>query len=330
MSVVIPARDEAASIRGLVCSVPDGVEVVVVDDHSGDTTAIEAASAGARVIAAEPLPEGWTGKAWACEQGVAAATRDTIVFVDADVRFGADGLDAAVAAHDRHGGLVSVQPFHEPGRPAEALASIFNIVAFGATDAASPLGRWRGARGAFGPVLVTDRADHAAVGGHRAVRASVVDDVALAGRYRERGLPVTIFAGAGLIAFRMYPDGFGQLVEGFTKNMASGVEAVRRTTTAVVVAWLTLLVQAAAAPLVALLTGDGGLAAIALYAGVALQLWWMGRRLGRFGPLVALAFPVSVVVFLAVFVRSVWATRTGSVSWRGRRILTRPPGGTRR
>ena len=322
ISVVIPARDEAASIGAALASLPAGLEVVVVDDHSTDETASVAAAAGARVVESAPLPDGWTGKSWACAQGVGATTGESVVFVDADVRFAPGGFAAVVTAHQDRGGLVSVQPFHEPGAPLESLAAVFNIVALAGTDAATPLGRRRGVRGAFGPVLATTRADYDRVGGHEVVRSSVVDDVSLADRYRAAGLPVSVFGGGDAVAFRMYPAGLGQLVEGFTKNMAAGAGAIRRSTVLLVVLWLSLLVQAAAAPAIAVLRGEGVAAALALYLVTAAQCWWMGRRVGRFGPVVAAAFPVSVALFLGVFARSVGASATGSVSWRGRRVPT--------
>jgi 4,4'-diaponeurosporenoate glycosyltransferase len=91
---------------------------------------------------------------------------------------------------------------------------------------------------------------------------------------------------------------------------------------ALVVAWLTLLVQAAVAPPRALF--DGGLVpALVLYAAVVVQVWWMVRQVGRFGLRTALAFPALLVVFLAVFARSAWATARGRVSWRGRELPAR-------
>ncbi|WP_436793792.1 glycosyltransferase [Actinospongicola halichondriae] len=323
VSVVIPARDEADTLPGLLATIPTDVEVIVVDDHSTDGTAAVAVAGGARTIVSDPLPDGWTGKAWACEQGAAAATGTTLVFVDADVRFGEGGFDAVLDAHGRQGGLLSVQPFHRPDRPAEHLAAIFNVVAFAGTDAASPLGRRAGVRGAFGPVLATSRADHDAVGRHESVRSSVVDDVDLARRYRDLALPVTIRAGAGAVWFRMYPRGFGQMVEGFTKNLASGARSVRPLTALLVLAWLTLAVQASVAPVRAAFGGGEMAWPLGLYALVAAQVWWMARRVGSFRTWVAAAFPLSVVLFLAVFVRSTVATVGGSVSWRGRRVSTR-------
>lgn len=326
VSVVVPARDEADTLPALLATLPPDVDVLVVDDDSTDGTADVARAHGARVLASDPLPDGWIGKSWACDQGAREVSGDTLVFVDADVRFGPGGFDAVVDELASRHGLVSVQPFHRPERPAEHLAAIFNVVSFAGTDAASPLGRRRGVRGAFGPVLATSRRDYERAGGHAAVRSSIVDDVALAARYRSASLPVTVVGGGDAASIRMYPRGIGQLVEGFTKNLVAGVRGVRLVTTALVLAWLTLTVQATVAPIRALVDGDGGrvAAAAVLYALVAAQVWWMARPLGRFRPWVAAAFPLSVGLFLGVFVASVIGALRGQVRWRGRRVSTRP------
>ena len=331
LSVIVPARNEERSLPTLLASLPPGAEVVVVDDGSTDATSAIAQASGAVVVTAPPPPPGWSGKSWACSRGAAVAAAPVLVFVDADVRFAPGGLEAVVDAHQAvglnpGGGLLSVQPAHEPGTAVEELAQLFNIVAFAGTDAGSPLGRRRGARGAFGPVLATSRTDYVHVGGHEAVRSSVVEDVALSERYRAQQLPLTVLAGGPSVSFRMYPDGLGRLVEGFTKNLSAGFGSIRRTTALLVVAWSTLLVQASVAPVRALAAGDvgTGLAAALLYLVVAAQIGWMGRQVGRFRPTTALLFPLSTVLFLFVFARSVVASARGSVSWRGRRVATRP------
>jgi 4,4'-diaponeurosporenoate glycosyltransferase len=63
---------------------------------------------------------------------------------------------------------------------------------------------------------------------------------------------------------------------------------------------------------------------VGIYALYAAQAWWMLRRIGSFGPVTALAFPLPLAFFHAVFVRSIWLAKVrGSVTWRGRRVSIR-------
>ena len=329
VAVVVPARDEEASLPRLLASLavqqPPPAEVVVVDDASTDATASVARRAGARVVAGDPLPAGWTGKAWACWTGASVTTAPTLVFLDADTELAPGGLARLVAEHDRRGGLVSVQPFHVVRRPYERLSAFFNVVAMMGVDAFSAFGRRRVPRGAFGPCLVTGREEYLASGGHRAVRGEVVEDVALAGRFRSAGRPVACLGGRGTVSFRMYPGGLAQLVEGWSKNFASGAGAARRTTLALVSLWISGCVSAAWY-LGSSLLGRGAVgpaAAAALYAAYAGQLAWMLARVGRFGAATPLLFPLPLAFFLAVFARSLVLTNVrGEVRWRGRMVPT--------
>lgn len=83
VSVVIPARNEAASIGTLVKdlrqSLPDA-EILVVDDGSTDATGALAVAAGAVVIR-HPRSR---GNGAAIKTGARAAQRDILVFMDAD------------------------------------------------------------------------------------------------------------------------------------------------------------------------------------------------------------------------------------------------------
>ncbi|MGH9076456.1 MAG: glycosyltransferase family 2 protein [Acidimicrobiales bacterium] len=322
MSVVIPVRDEERALPVLLASLarqrraPE--EVVVVDDHSVDRSAEVARARGATVVASRDLPEGWTGKTWACHQGAEVAGGDLLVFLDADVRLAPDALERLEAEHLAHGGLVSVQPFHLPERIYERMSAVANVVVLMATGAFTAPPR-RPAAMAFGPCLVIGRDDYGRAGHcHPEVRPLVAEDIGMARQCRRIGRPVRARAGRDVVSFRMYPEGVAQLVEGWTKGLAYGA----RHTPAPLAALVALWVSGAC-----LATGTGArvvgavargrplpLRAIVCYGAWAAQMGWMMRRVGRFGAATAIAFPAPLVVFVALSARSAF-----------RRALRRPP-----
>ncbi|MGN6473898.1 MAG: glucosyl-3-phosphoglycerate synthase [Mycobacteriales bacterium] len=98
VSVVLPARDEAATVGEIVAAIrgelgggasPLVDEVIVVDSASRDATASVAAESGARVVALTDVVTAFAprpGKGEAMWRGVAATTADVVVFVDADLQ----------------------------------------------------------------------------------------------------------------------------------------------------------------------------------------------------------------------------------------------------
>jgi glycosyltransferase involved in cell wall biosynthesis len=85
IDVVIPARNEAATVAGVVAAALGcrfTRDVVVVDDGSADGTGERALAAGAKVVRRDGAGAG--SKANAMEVGVAATDADAVLFCDAD------------------------------------------------------------------------------------------------------------------------------------------------------------------------------------------------------------------------------------------------------
>ncbi len=322
VTIVIPARNEELSLGNLLTDLehsrPGRCRVIVIDDHSTDRTAELAGSFDfVEVIHAPPLPDGWTGKSWACHTGASQATGEAIVFLDADVRLAPGALDRLLGELAEHGGLVSVQPWHRTVRPYEQLSALFNTIAVMGAAAGSR----RRPTGAFGPVLATSAADYRAIGGHESVRSEVIEDMALARRYRESGLGLHVALGRGDFEFRMYPGGLRQVVEGWTKNFASGASSTRPLRLLAIIGWVTGLGTATFELADALRGSVTWVVPVAIYALFVAQLLVFFRRVGRFGPVTALCFPVLLVFFCGIFLRSLWRTHVRrSVQWRDRQI----------
>lgn len=323
VSVVIPARNEAASLPALLTSLGAQArpadEVIVVDDESTDDTALVAARHGATVIAAPDRPDGWLGKPWACAAGARAAEGDLLVFLDADVSLGPDALTRLMGAHARSGGLVSVQPHHRALRWWEQASAFPNLLSILATGALRP--HPSGPPVAFGPCLVTDRADYDAAGTHQAVAGEVIEDIQLARAYHRCGLPVTAFLGDDDVTFRMYPEGPGQLVEGWTKNLAGGPGLTVGAPMLLAVAWMLAMGSVVGTFASGVLAGRP--LALVPWVIVAAAMSSMLRRIGSFRWWAGPAFPVLWVVFLLLFVRSAVAKARGTATWRGRRLSLR-------
>jgi len=83
ISIIIPARDEAASLATVLAGIRQhcpGSEVIVVDDASSDPTAAIAEASGARVIR-QPYRK---GNGAAIKAGARAAQGDILIFLDGD------------------------------------------------------------------------------------------------------------------------------------------------------------------------------------------------------------------------------------------------------
>lgn len=314
VAVVVPARNEAHALPTLlpplVAGARPGDEIVVVDDHSTDATAEVAARLGATVVTPPALPDGWLGKPHACWHGALATRAPVLAFVDADVHPPADLADRIEHAVGSHpGAVVSVQPWHTPGRPVEHLSLLCNVVAVMGVGAFSVIGERVQPRAAFGPVLAIERDTYERTRGHAdaEVRTMHTEDIGLA---RLVGA-ARLHTGRPDISFRMYPNGLREVLQGWTRSIATGARSVPWWCALATAAWIWSL-------------AGGWVATPWAYPLSALQVWVMARRVGRFSPLMAVLYPLALVVLVVVLVRSAVAVALRrEVRWKQRRVAAR-------
>jgi glycosyltransferase involved in cell wall biosynthesis len=329
--VLIPARDEEASIGAAVASVLANrdveLEVVVMDDCSRDRTAdvvreLAAADPRVRLVTAPPLPPGWCGKQHACWRLAAEARHPHLLFLDADVRLAPDALARLVQLFDRSPvDLWSGVPHQRTGTLVEKLVvPLIHFLLLGYLPL--PGVRWS-RRPSFaagcGQLFAARRDAYLAAGGHRAIRASRHDGLALPRAFRRAGLRTDLVDATDLASCRMYRSA-RELWRGFAKNATEGMASPKA-----IGPWTALLLGGQVAPYLLLAggwvagAGPGFLAPAA--AGVALAALPRLVLAARFRqPLLgALLHPVGVLQVLAIQWYALLRTRTGKpVAWKGR------------
>lgn len=208
VTAIIPARDEEATIGRTVRSLArQGVPVLVVDDQSRDATAAAARGAGAEVIAGAPLPEGWTGKLWALEQGVRRVASDWILLTDADIEHHPTSVGELLAlARERDLDLASLMVrLH-----CESAAERLMIPAFVFFFALLYPFRWvadpnRATAAAAGGCILVRRAALERIGYFAPISDRLIDDCALAAAVKKSGGRIWLGLSRDTVSLRPYP-----------------------------------------------------------------------------------------------------------------------------
>ncbi len=332
VSVLIPARDEAAvigaTVESLLAQTGVDFELIVLDDGSTDGTrdvALAAANSDPRlrVIAGDPLPVGWLGKNWACAQLAAAACPDpdgVLIFADADVSWQPGALAALLgelARPNRLGvcpDLVTVWSTQTTITWGERLVvPLMALVILGYLP--YPLVEytpWSPFAAANGQCLAFRRRAYDALGGHAAVRRSIIEDISLARALKRARMRLRMVDGAGLIGCRMYRS-WAQVRAGYAKNILAGYgDSLIALGLATAFHYLVFFM-----PWVWLIMGYPTLSLIALGVGTRA----LTAAVSRQRIIDAIFMPVSVLLMTAVAGQAVyWRLRYGGARWKGRTI----------
>ncbi len=323
VAAIVPARDEAETIGAVVGSLlaqdyRGDFRIVLVDDHSTDGTAriaLEAAEkAGAcerlTVIAAAPLPPGWTGKLWALNAGMATleasgAAPDLLLFTDADIAHAPDNLSSLVAAlEDGRRDLVSLMVKLR----CETWAERFLVPAFVFFFAMIYPFAWVGDRekrtaAAAGGCMLLRREIYHRAGGLAAIRGALIDDCALARAVKDKGGVLHLAMTQGTRSLRPYPrigDIWAMVARSAYTQLGHSPLVLAATVLGLAIVFL-------APPLLLAAGGEAAALALAAWALMAACYAPMLRLLSPLAPLRAAA-----------------AARRGGLSWRDAQFRTPP------
>lgn len=333
ISILVPARNEEKRISKCIHSLLEqdypNYEVIVLDDQSSDDTAvilgrIGAGNPGLKILAGTPLPQGFTGKNWACAQLGENAHGDLLLFTDADTVFHPQALRKIVnIMFAQEADLLTGFPQQEMDSWGERLLVPFFLRA---VLCFTPL--WLAYRmrvpilcTAVGQMMLFRREAYQKVGGHAALGEVIVEDIALARSIKRAGLRWRVVNITDLISCHMYLGG-QEAFNGFVKNLFATFD-FRLGEFLFVYLWLGALFLHPWIILAAKLFGLTHTASyieLAICIGLSVLVWCIPYWELRIPLILGIFYPITMIANEAAAFQSLILSLTGRLFWKGRPI----------
>jgi len=210
VSVILPARNEANFIEKCLNSLVEqdyeNYEIISVDDCSEDNTGQiikKIAEKNPKVIhvLADPKPEKWMGKNWACFEGFKRATGELLLFTDADTKHSkemvslsvlhllSEGLDALTVIPK----MLCLDRWTKITLPMLSTFLHTRFSALRVNDPSKKTGYF------FGSFFIIKRKTYESVGTHEGVKSELVEDGALGKKVKEAGFKMKMVRGEHLL-----------------------------------------------------------------------------------------------------------------------------------
>ncbi len=229
VSILIPARNEEENISSLLESISkqdySNYEVIIYDDDSSDNTyaictALAASNSRFSVIKGKSLPDGWTGKNYACDQLAKKAQGKYFLFLDADETISNGLINSAVYRMQLYKlGLLSLftnQVMKTIGEKITVpllhflLLNLLPLRLVFLTKNAS-------IATACGQFMLFDAAIYRKNRWHNLVKNKVVEDAEIMRLIKSGQYKGELLLANGMISCRMY-KGYEEAISGFSKN----------------------------------------------------------------------------------------------------------------
>ena len=335
VSILIPCRNEqehiAACLDSILKQKYSHLQILILDDHSEDESAnILSRYANeydnVTIIQGSSLPEGWTGKNWACHQLYVASRGDVLLYCDADTQIGRDLIQDAVAElENRALGFVSIFPQRKS-------TNVFDrwIWSFTSWVIASWVPLWLAYQTrlgvlavGFGQFLMLRRNAYESIGGYEALRGNSLDDFEIARRIQAAGIDWRVYSSGGRLTTAGYRS-TKDAIEGYGKSI---FPVLGRNGLTLFLAWL-LLANVTWTPVILLtlealqlITITPDQLQLASFCVMAILISWAAAAVKlRISALTTLLYPVAITFVLYAAVTSYLGIRFGTMIWKDRII----------
>ncbi|TYS29713.1 glycosyltransferase family 2 protein [Bacillus pumilus] len=332
LSILIPARNEEKRIEACLQSIVDQrhhpKELIVLDDHSTDQTRAMVERFAEtypwiRVQSGRALKQGWLGKSYACSQLAEVAASNWLLFLDADVRLKRGAIEAIYnQLCTQKTGMLSGFPEQKTGTLFEQLVVPMMMFTIGCHLPVKWVGKSKNPAfaAAHGGFIAIEKTCYYDIGGHEAIKDSLVDDMALARRVKEIGFPFTLSSIHPFVYMRMYESG-QEVWEGYRKNVFPGVNRNIALLSSVFCVYTMLYLAPVICFMVALLQLDMlsiCLATLCYGLGVSIKAT-IDIENGRTSAM-AFLLPVSILSLIAIgFASMKIGLKKEGYEWKGRR-----------
>jgi cellulose synthase/poly-beta-1,6-N-acetylglucosamine synthase-like glycosyltransferase len=210
VSVILPARNEEEFIEKCLASLLEqdyeNYEIIAIDDRSDDKTGEiikKIAEKNSRLVyvLADPKPEKWMGKNWACMKGFERSTGELLLFTDADTKHSKKMISLSVAHLlsenlDALTVIPKMRCLDMWTKITLPMLSTFLHTRFSAirvNDASKKTGYF------FGSFFIIKRKTYQDIGMHEGVKGEIVEDGALGKKVKESGHRLKMVRGEHLI-----------------------------------------------------------------------------------------------------------------------------------
>lgn len=320
ITVLIPARNEAENIQQTLRDLQQqgqGHRILVIDDQSSDDTALLSRKIGANVITGSDLPEGWTGKLWALQQGLQQVRTPLVLQLDADISLQPGILPALLQQlKTNNHAMVSIMALlPTTGFWQKLLLPAYVWFFKMLYPFALVNGKNKLFSAAAGGCILLRTDVLRSIGEYNAIKHAVIDDCTLAAQIKSSGHSIWIGLSRSVISQRASEtfNDITQLVSrtAFTQLRYSISLLLVTTALLIVVFWM---------PLAGLLLTSEAIKSAALLSLLIMVIcYWPFMRFYHLNPFYGLLLPLTATLYLGMTWLSAWQHWRGQgASWKGR------------